>query len=388
MTNLFLSASQLKKIQTHASELGFDLCSAAPAVVPDREKESYLQWVGRGGAAGMDYMTREPERRLDVGRAFPDMKTVLSLGVSYFQGPVPDKPGRGYGRVARYAWGIDYHEVIPIRLQILLKDIETILGRPVKSTTAVDTKPLLERAMAQSAGLGFVGKNTMLIAPHVSGQFHVGSWVFLSEILLDVPFEGEVGKSDAQGCGGCTKCLTSCPTDAFDGPYKLKSEKCISYLTIENKGWIPENMREAMGEWVYGCDVCQDICPFNARAKETIWPEFQPDKGVGAWMSLRDILNCPDQATFKKMWGHTPLSRAKRKGLVRNACVAAGNSGDETLVPVLDKLLNDEEPLIRGHAVWALEKLGSNGIRVRIERMAQNDPDEQVRQECNTLLCR
>lgn len=377
----------LEKIKTRAFELGFDLCSSSPAIIPDREKKSYLAWVNSGGAAGMDYMTREPEKRLDVGRAFPDMKTVLSLGVSYFQGPVPEKPGPGFGRVARYAWGIDYHDVIPSRLQLLLKDIETILGRPVKSTTAVDTKPLLERAMAQSAGLGFVGKNTMLIAPQVSGQFHVGSWVFLSEILLDLPFEGVAEKNEVQGCGGCTKCLTACPTDAFDGAYKLKSEKCISYLTIENKGWIPLEMRKAIGEWVYGCDVCQDVCPFNARAKETKWPEFQAEKGVGAWMSLKEILSTKDQPDFKRKWGHTPLARAKRKGLVRNACVAAGNVGDDKLVPFLEPLLEDPEALVRGHAAWALNQLSPNKVRARFETMSQNDPDEHVREECKNILC-
>lgn len=346
----------LEKIKARAFELGFDLCSAAPAVVPEREKKSYLAWIEAGGAAGMGYMVREPEKRLDVDRAFPDMKTVLSLGVSYFQGPIPEKPGRGYGRVARYAWGIDYHNVIPARLEILLKDIEAMVRQPVRAITAVDTKPLLERAMAQTAGLGFVGKNTMLIAPQGTAQYHVGSWVFLSEILLDLPFEGDVEKNDAQGCGGCTKCLTACPTDAFDGAYKLKAEKCISYLTIENKGGIPPEMRSAIGEWVYGCDVCQDVCPFNARAKESKWPEFTADKGVGPWVSLSEILTCPDQTTFKKKWGHTPLLRAKRKGLIRNACIAAGNSGEESLIPPLEALLNDTEPMIREHAAWALEQ--------------------------------
>lgn len=210
--------------------------------------------------------------------------------------------------------------------------------------------------MAQTAGLGFVGKNTMLIAPQGTAQYHVGSWVFLSEILLDLPFEGDVEKNDAQGCGGCTKCLTACPTDAFDGAYKLKAEKCISYLTIENKGGIPPEMRSAIGEWVYGCDVCQDVCPFNARAKESKWPEFTADKGVGPWVSLSEILTCPDQTTFKKKWGHTPLLRAKRKGLIRNACIAAGNSGEESLIPPLEALLNDTEPMIREHAAWALEQ--------------------------------
>ncbi len=367
--------------------MGFDLCAASPAAISERDKAAYLAWCEDGSAAGMDYMTREPEKRLDVGRAFPHMKTVLSLGVSYFQGPFPEKPGPGFGRVARYAWGLDYHEIIWGRLETLVKEIENILGSSVATNVAVDTKPLLERALARSAGLGFIGKNTVLIAPQLKEQFHVGSWVFLSEILLDLPFEGVSTPVDLVGCGGCTKCLAACPTNALEEPYKLKSEKCISYLTIENKGWIPREMRTSIGDWIYGCDVCQDVCPFNARAKETTWPEFQADKGVGPWMSLKEIFSLTDQAGFKKQWGHTPLVRAKRKGLVRNACVVAGNSGDESLAPVLENLLGDAEPLVRGHAAWALSRLApQKATRVTIENLFKNDPDELVRKECETLL--
>jgi epoxyqueuosine reductase len=369
-----ISKSLMEDIQQRAAELGFDRCAFTPALLSDKDQAAYVDWCNSGGAADMEYMKRDPEKRLDVSRAFPGMKTILSLGVSYFQGPFPKKPGPAYGRVARYAWGLDYHEIIRDRLETLRKEIERMIGTSVNSTVAVDTKPLLERAFAASAGLGFVGKNTVFIAPaenlpRVARQgevgFHVGSWVFLSEILLNIPFarHSSDGRSSdafdktAQGCGGCTKCLTACPTNALEDPYKLKSEKCISYLTIENKGSIPLEMRKKIGDWLYGCDICQDVCPFNARAKETRWPEFQADKGVGAWMLLEEIFSWSDQAAFKKKWGHTPLVRAKRKGLVRNACVVAGNSEDKSLIPALEALLADEEPLIREHANWALNEL-------------------------------
>ncbi len=312
----------------------------------------------------MEYMTRDVSKRLSVRDTFPGVKTVLSLGVSYYQGAVPPKPGPGYGRVARYAWGLDYHDVIQERLEKFITALPDVLGSRFNASVALDTKPLLERALAAEAGLGFIGKNTVLIMPRLlSGPragFHVGSFVFLMEILLDIevvdPSSFALPKV-VDGCGGCTKCLTHCPTNAFDGPYKLRSDKCIAYLTIENKGSIPVDMRDKLGDWIFGCDVCQDVCPFNARAYETRWPEFLPDRGVGAWVSLEEILGVPDQKKFKEKWGRTPFSRAKRKGLIRNACVAAGNSGDKNLLQPLKFLEQDAEPVVREHAAWAIRQL-------------------------------
>ncbi|MCG3204533.1 MAG: Epoxyqueuosine reductase [Elusimicrobia bacterium] len=304
-------------------------------------------------------MARDPKKRLDPPSAFPKAKSVLSLGVSYFQGPFPEKPGPGFGRVARYAWGLDYHSIITERLQLLLIDIQEILGKADGAFVAVDTKPLLERSLAQQAGLGFVGKNTLLIMPRSpSLQFHVGSWIFLAEILLTLdPSLIEATKTPLGGCGSCKKCLVACPTDAFEGPYRLRAEKCISYLTIENKGAIPLDLRSKMGDWIFGCDICQEVCPFNAAAFETRWPEFKADQGVGPWISLKEIFEMDNETKFKNRLSVTPLSRPKRRGLIRNACVVAGNSGDRSLIPALRKLAMDSEQLIAEHAAWALERL-------------------------------
>jgi epoxyqueuosine reductase len=320
------------------------------------------------------------------------------LGVSYFQGDVPPKPGPAHERMARYTWGADYHDVIGERLRLFIERIKNILG-DVNCTLATDTKPVLERALAESAGMGFVGKNTVFIIPQGPARksaggrddggprFHVGSWLFLAEIFIDVPLAAEAAPARVEnGCGGCTNCLTACPTDAFEGPYKLNAGKCIAYLTIENKGPIPRGMRAALGDWLFGCDKCQDVCPYNARAKQTRWPELEAARGVGAWVDVKDIFSIPDQPSFKKKWGTTPLSRAKRRGLVRNACVVAGNSQDESLIPSIKNLIHDAEPLIRQHALWAYTKLAPRIAKAAVEAALKDDADAGVKKECEDLI--
>ena len=390
-TSNALSKDATERIRREAFRLGFDHMAVTRPHIPQRYSQEFLSWCEAGLAGGMAYLTSNPEKRVQLERTYPGVKTIITLGVSYFQGPFPEKPGKGYGRIARYAWGMDYHEIIQSRLQVLIEKIKNILGTDFPCMTAVDTKPLLERALASSAGLGFIGKNTVLIVPRVNtpvGSFHVGSWVFLTEILLNIPLAHNVIEEKIQnGCGSCEKCLTACPTEAFEKPYRLKADRCIAYLTIENKGWISRPMREKMGDWLFGCDVCQEVCPFNARAIETRWPEFHSSKGVGPWVSLQDILSVSDEAGFKKRYEGTPLTRPKRKGLIRNACVVAANAGDETLVPSLKKLLNDGEVLIRGHALWALSKLEDQAeVKTLAERLLSREEDRNMREECEAIL--
>lgn len=375
--------NKIETIIERAREFGFDHAAVTAPVLPDADRKNYETWCLSGYAGGMTYMTRNPSERVDIARTYPGVQSVLTLGVSYYQGPLPEKPGPGYGRVARYAWGLDYHTVIVERLRTFLAELD------IKAAIAVDSKPLLERALAKQAGLGFVGKNTVLIIP----TFHVGSFVFLTELLLDIPLEEFGGslqepRTALSGCGGCSRCLTACPTGAFESPYTLNANKCIAYLTIENKGAVPREMRPPMGDWVFGCDVCQDVCPFNARAKETQWPEFNADRGVGPWISLREILDIPDPSAFKNKWGKTPLSRAKRQGMIRNACVAAGNSGQESMVPLLRNCAADDNPMIRGHAVWALSRLcsGSRAVRWAQERLRQESDPTVIEELKNFVL--
>lgn len=375
-------------IKQKAHQLGFDHISfSSPQIEPDDQK-AYLNWVQKGHAAEMKYLTREPATRVDLTERFPEVKSVLTVGVSYYQGQWHQKPGPGFGKVARYAWGLDYHDVILKRLQVLLSFLHDELGSASKARLGVDTQPVLERALAKSSGMGFIGKNTLLIIPKNSKglNFHVGSWVFLGEILLDVPLVGAGEPSTSlHGCGSCAKCLSACPTSAFSQPYDLDASRCISYLTIENKGWIPRDLRAQMGDWIFGCDVCQDVCPFNARSFETRWPEFNPDQGVGGWISLKDILSVRDQTVFKEKWGHTPLSRPKRRGMIRNACVVAGNSRDIGLIPEILDLLNDPEAIVRGHTLWALSQLDPKLGRYKADRMLRNDPDPSVREEAEAI---
>jgi epoxyqueuosine reductase len=240
---LSLTPSLLAELKTISDELGFDLLGAAAALIPQRHQDAYLNWISQGHGADMAYMTGDPAKRVAPQQTFPGAQTVLSLGVSYFQGDVPPKPGPAHGRVARYAWGADYHDVIGERLRLFIERIKNILG-DVNCTLATDTKPVLERALAESAGMGFVGKNTVFIIPQGPARksaggrddggprFHVGSWLFLAEIFIDVPLAAEAAPARVEnGCGGCTNCLTACPTDAFEGPYKLNAGKCIAYHT-------------------------------------------------------------------------------------------------------------------------------------------------------------
>lgn len=355
-------SSLLSDLQQDAAQLGFDHLALTTPHIPELHYRHFRAWLEQGGASQMSYMVRDPEKRSRPEMAYPGVRSILTLAASYFRGNFPDRPGPGYGRIARYAWGEDYHEVIANRLAKFLPMIVDRLGNEANPRVAVDTKPLLERALSATSGLGFIGKNTVLIVPQRPGVqtgFHVGSYVFLAEILLDIEIEGGSPPvaSAKGGCGGCTNCLTACPTGAFKGPYQLDSGRCIAYLTIENKGAIPRELRPHLGDWVFGCDVCQEVCPFNARVAESKWPEFHPSRGTGAWISLSEILSCASDTEFKSRWGKTPVVRAKRAGLIRNAAIVAANLHIDSLRPELEVLSEDSNPVIRGHALWALSRV-------------------------------
>ncbi|MEW5957359.1 MAG: tRNA epoxyqueuosine(34) reductase QueG, partial [Chloroflexota bacterium] len=264
------------------------------------------------------------------------------------------------GRIARYAWGLDYHDVMLPRLRTLGDFIKKETGRDLKQRAYVDTGPVLERDFAAQAGLGFLGKNTLLISPRF------GSYLFLGEILVDIDLEydepasdggGPPGESKRRGtCGRCTRCLTICPTHAFPAPYILDSNRCISYLTIELKGAIPVELRPRLGNWIFGCDECQEICPWVRRySQPTPKPflSYEPDRIAPRLVELLALDDRGFQARFKG----TPLRRTKRRGLLRNVAVALGNWGSPEALPVLAQALHDPEPLIREHAAWAISQI-------------------------------
>jgi epoxyqueuosine reductase len=305
---------------------------------------------------------------------------VITLAVDYSIAAPEFENMHRYGRVARYAWGRDYHDVVKPRLQALAARIEKIVGRGIHARCFVDAVPLLERAVAARAGLGFFGKNTNLLQPRN------GSWFFLSEIFLDLdlpPDNHEIKVS----CGSCSRCLDACPTGAFPQPYVLDSHKCISYLTIENKSVIPRELRAAVGDWIFGCDVCQEVCPFNRFASDTLWPEFHPAAGVGPRLDVVEVLSIATDAEFRARFRGTPLTRPKRRGLLRNAAVVAANIGATRAVPsLIERIENDSEPLIRSHCLWALSKLDSNRTRRIAERALKIDADPLVQEEAELIL--
>ena len=370
-----------QRIKEQGYALGFELVGIAPAD-PPITGEAYLQWVERGYAGEMHYLARPDRvaRRLDPSRIVPNARSVIVVGKNYFTRQLPPEilndPSRGV--IASYAWGLDYHDVMLPRLRELQAFVARELGREVHARVYVDTGPVLEREYAVRAGLGFFGKNTMLIHPRW------GTWLFLGEILVDVELEYDT--PDTRGtCGACTRCLVACPTDAFVAPYVLDARRCISYLTIELKGPIPQPLRPLMGNRIFGCDICNEVCPWNKRfARPTADPAFQPNLDRVAPPLLELI--ALDDAAFRQRFRGSPVKRAKRRGLLRNVAVALGNWGDPVAVPALTRALHDPEPLIRGHAAWALGRIDTPEARQALSEAWKRETDPYVRGEIEGAL--
>ena len=366
------------QIKEAARRFGFEAVGIASATPLARDERAFREWCDAGFAAGMDYMTRNPQLHSRPGLLAPWSVSLITLAINYYAAAPEFEHEHRYGRVARYAWGRDYHEVVKPRLAALAAEIERIAGRPLHARCFVDAVPLLERAVAARAGLGFFGKNTNLL------QSSRGSWFFLAEILVDLDLP--VSQLEVKvSCGSCERCLDACPTDAFEGAYVLDSRRCISYLTIENKGAIPRELRKGLGEWVFGCDICQDVCPFNRFSSDASWPELRPEAGAGPRLDLVDLLSISSDDEFRGRLRGTPLTRPKRRGLLRNAAVVAANVGCTAAVPVLvERAEHDPEPLIRSHALWALLQLDpATGSRV-FDRVSARDDDPLVRDEIDS----
>jgi epoxyqueuosine reductase len=374
--------SILDLLQAETQRLGFPLFGVAPAAPPPHYA-TFRRWVEDGLYAGMSYLSAERSlaRRADPRAIEPEARSVLVVGMRYAApSTAPDAPAsEPHGRVAAYAWGADYHDVIPPRLAEIGAALEKHLGQAVRGRSYTDTGPVLERDFAQQAGLGWIGKNTCLISPSS------GSYYLLGETLLDVEIEPSVPlRSDH--CGSCTRCIEACPTAAIRPDRTINSGRCISYLTIENKGPIPPELRSRMGEWVFGCDICQTVCPWNLRfAAPEGHPALAPREGA-ARPALREILRLTPQ-DFNRNFRGSPLLRAKRRGYLRNACVASGNAGDTAAVPDLAETLRSEtEPLVRAHAAWALGQLRTAQARAALEKSLPKETDPAAAQEIRSAL--
>lgn len=368
------------QIKHAARELGFNVSGITSVARLERDDAAYQQWREAGFAAGMEYMKRRPELHADPRALVPYAASLITLTADYYAEAPPFEHEHRYGRVARYAWGLDYHDVVKPRLRELVGKIEHIAARPLHARCFVDAVPLLERAVAARAGIGFFGKNTNLLQPRS------GSWFFLSEILVDLELPADDHEIKVS-CGSCHRCIDACPTDAFAGPYRLDSRRCISYLTIENSGAIPREIRDGIGDWIFGCDVCQEVCPFNRFASETKWPEFNPQAGVGPRLDLVEVLSIATDEDFRARFSGTAITRPKRRGLLRNAAVVAANIQATAAVPsLLSRVASDPEPLIRSHALWALARLDPRLARSMAERAIKLDSDSLVLEEARSIL--
>jgi epoxyqueuosine reductase len=357
MLEMFELASKIK-----AAAEGFDLVGVAP-VQDFPELGRFQDWVAEGHAGEMKYLESRDEsgtlKRSSLRTVAPWARSVIVCAVNYntaqpYSTQVND-PERGW--VSRYAWGReDYHDSVMRRLRALE---EKILQLAPGTTTRryVDTGPLVERVYAKYAGVGWIGKNTCIL------NQRMGSWLFLGVILTSLELTPDIAAPDR--CGTCTRCIDACPTQAFVGPYQLDSNRCIAYLTIEKRGSIPEDMRDGIGHQVFGCDICQDVCPWNRKAPASPAPEFQPERElvhpVLEWLARLDV------AEFREKFRGSPLKRTKRSGIRRNAVVAMGNSGNQKFLPLLTKLSDDEDQVVVEHARWAADKLRKANRELRTD---------------------
>jgi epoxyqueuosine reductase len=334
-------------IRQRALELGFDDCRFTSAAAP--ESAAHLQdWLAAGKQGEMAWLARNAEKRTDPQRVLPGIKSIISLAVSYHWENRQSAIGnRQSGVVARYARYPDYHDILAEKLKQLTACVNELGEAETRSLWYVDTGPILERDLAQRAGLGFVGKHTNLISRKL------GNWIFLAEILTTLELEPDAAEKNR--CGTCSRCITACPTRAITAPFQLDARLCISYLTIELKGAIPIELRPLIGNRIYGCDDCLAACPWNkfARAGGLMQPHAREDLATPDLIELLQL----DDAGFKQKFAGTPLLRTKRRGVLRNVCVALGNVGDETALPALQKACEDAEPLIAEHAQWAIRQI-------------------------------
>ena len=361
-----------------AQECGFDIAGITAADPFARDEAAAAERVRRGLMDGLAWYTEERVRRANRPRELLDgAQSVISLAMSYNTSPPQPGGATPRGKIARYAWGDDYHAVIKARLRRFADGLSAIAGRPVRTRVFVDDGPMNDRAAADRAGVGWFGKNTNILTPT-----H-GSWVFLAQVITDLPLRPTAPLKKT--CGSCVRCIDACPTGAIVAPYVLDNRRCISFLTIELRGAIPRELRPLIGDWVFGCDICQDVCPVNRKAAESAEPAFAPRRDFSA-PQLLPLLALDDEA-FRERFRGSPVKRAKRVGLQRNVCVALGNIGDEAAVPALAAALrNADAPIVRAHAAWALGRIATAAAQTALRNAIPSEPDPEVIAEAKLAL--
>ena len=385
--------SLVRVIKAEAQRLGFQLVGIT-SPDPPSHVAVFEEWLRVGRQGEMHYLATERslQRRREPRFILPDCSSILVLGMRYpSANSIPPLPGLGgetsayAGYIASYAWGDDYHTLLPERLRALVMFIETQVGRQVPNRWYTDTGPVLERDLAQRAGLGWIGKNTCLIHPRM------GSYILLAEIFLSLELETDPPFLSDR-CGSCTRCLEACPTHCILPDRTLDARRCISYLTIELKGAVPEQLRHQVGPWVFGCDICQQVCPWNQRfASPGDSPAFSARPELQKLDLTREI--ALTQAEFSRKFKDSPVKRAKWRGYLRNVAIALGNSASESkdliaLTAVARLLRQDSEALVRMHAAWALGVIGAPEARQFLEEAWNNEADEIVRDEIHRALAR
>ena len=380
-----MTLSQKDVIKNIAYEIGFHQVSIGSLEALNSDRDRFQAWLDRDYAASMDYMKRNFEKRMSPEKVFSGAKSAILATVSYYtEKPRLEEPF--FGSVARYAVGLDYHVVFRLKMRELKEKIEREFETSVNGKPFIDSFPLYEQGLAKRHGLGFLGKNAVVITPKLAG-----SYCFVGELFTDLQLEPD---SEYEGtCGACFRCGDACPTDAIAEPGYVDSNLCISYLTIENRDEIPLHLRSKLGDWVFGCDICQEVCPYNQRPLQTPWKEFLPEAGFGHSLDLMQLLDIKSEAEFHKKFVHSALRRPKRRGLIRNALCVVGNHFKEmrsdnsrfkdngSYLPALEKLkdfvLDEPDAMLRDHAFWALAQAGEKSTLLNFHKKEENETNKK-----------
>ena len=364
-------------IKDYGKELGFDIVGITTSEPFLRDEQASIERIRQGLMDGLPWYTEERvHRATHPGVLLEGAQSVISLAISYNTGAPEARDGVPAGRVARYAWGDDYHKLIKSKLRRFVDGLSERLGKPVKARIFVDDGPMNDRAAAERAGVGWFGKNTnILTSSH-------GSWILLGQVITDLELEPDIPL--VKTCGNCVRCIDDCPTGAIVAPYVIDNTRCISFLTIELRGSIPRKLRPLVGDWVFGCDICQDVCPVNRKALQSLEPAFRQrhDFAAPALIPLLDL----DDEGFRERFRNSPIKRAKRVGLQRNVCVALGNIGDPSAIPALVSALYSDTPMVREHAAWALGRIGGRQAIAALQTALDHEEDSKVVEEIELAL--